>query len=107
MTNRACSSWIVGMLLVACGTPPPTELESAPPGVSFYVSGSNGSGICGGSGEHQTGGGVDGTCYASSPDVILTAVGGGQDAIDVLDDAIAAWNVRLKEATHFNVPELV
>lgn len=108
MTNRASSWWIVGLLLVGCGTPQPTELESTRPGISFYVSGLNGAGICGGSGQqHANNLGVDGTCYANSPEVILTAVGGGQDAIDVLDDAIVVWNIRLKEATHFNVPELV
>jgi len=104
MTNRPLPSLIVGLLLVACGTPQLTDPELATPGISSSFTDLSGSGSCGGSGNHALQNGVDGTCNGSSPVVNLTDVGGGDGGTKALKDAIAIWNERLDEAGHFNVP---
>lgn len=106
MKLRSFPQSILFLLLVACGTPQLTEPESATAWISQSFTPMSGDGSCGGSGNHANQNGVDGTCNGSSPVVNLTDVGGGDGGRNALIAAIDIWNLRLKEATHFNVPTL-
>jgi hypothetical protein len=96
----------LGFTMPACQPAPPTDSSDAPPAPSFYVDGPSGDGICGGSGVHAHGSGVDGTCSQSSALIFLTPAPDIDTTRAVVNLAIGNWNNVIKDAKGFNVPIL-
>ena len=106
MPSHKCALAVIASTLAACQPAQPTDSSDGSSQPSFYVNGSSNNGICGGSGVHAHGAGVDGTCNQNTALVFLTPIPDNLTTRGTINAAIGNWNDRLEEAKGFNVPTL-